>query len=123
MVWNTILFFFQAFLLAGYSYSLCLLRLRLVSHRVLLTSALLLLSLVFLPISVSVSIDIATLTNPTLWLLLYLCLNLGLPLLMVAATAPLVQAWFSQLKASSPYFLYAVSNAGSFAALFGFLCF
>ncbi len=42
-----------------------------------------------------------------------------LPLVMVSATAPLVQGWFALTghpRASDPYFLYAASNAGSLLA-------
>ena len=45
---------------------------------------------------------------------------IGLPFVAVAATAPLLQAWFSRSthpRAGDPFFLYAASNAGSLAAL------
>ncbi|MEM7503575.1 MAG: fused MFS/spermidine synthase, partial [Pseudomonadota bacterium] len=53
-------------------------------------------------------------------LLLELFLYAGLPFLLLASTAPLLQRWFASLGADrspDPYFLYAASNAGSLAAL------
>jgi hypothetical protein len=49
-----------------------------------------------------------------------LCWTATLPLVLVAATAPLVQGWFAMTghpRASDPYFLYAASNTGSLLAL------
>src|SRR5215475_1960430 len=55
--------------------------------------------------------------------LLLLSLSVGLPFLVVSATAPLLQKWFSHTghaAASDPYFLYAASNLGSMLALLGY---
>ena len=44
-------------------------------------------------------------------------------MLVVAATAPLVQNWFALTghpRAHDPYFLYAASNAGSLLALLAY---
>jgi hypothetical protein len=52
-----------------------------------------------------------------------LLLTVGPPFLVLSASAPLLQRWFSRTRdasASDPYFLYAASNAGSLAALLGF---
>lgn len=46
-----------------------------------------------------------------------------MPLVLVSATAPLLQAWFSRTghpRAADPYFLYAASNAGSLLALLAY---
>ena len=56
------------------------------------------------------------------FLLGVLCGSATLPLVMVSATAPLVQGWFALIghpRSSDPYFLYAASNAGSLLALSG----
>jgi hypothetical protein len=53
----------------------------------------------------------------------FLALTAGLPLLVVSATAPLLQKWFASTThpdAGNPYFLYAVSNAGSLLGLLGY---
>ncbi len=52
-----------------------------------------------------------------------LFLSATLPLVMVSATAPLVQHWFALTghpRAHDPYFLYAASNAGSLLALLAY---
>ena len=58
--------------------------------------------------------------NPALALLGVLLGSAAVPLVVVSATAPLVQDWFAQTahpRADDPYFLYAASNAGSLLAL------
>jgi hypothetical protein len=48
----------------------------------------------------------------------------GIPFFALAATAPLLQHWFSRTndtRAKDPYFLYAASNAGSLLGLLGYL--
>ena len=62
-------------------------------------------------------------SNPTLWLLKVLTITVGFPFFVLSATAPLLQRWFSHSSHSSakdPYFLYAVSNAGSMLSLLAF---
>ena len=47
--------------------------------------------------------------------------TVGLPYFALSATSPLVQAWFSGVWPDrSPYRLYALSNAGSLAALLSY---
>jgi hypothetical protein len=47
--------------------------------------------------------------------------NLGPPFLLLAATGPLLQAWFARaFPGRSPYGLYAVSNVGSLLALLAY---
>jgi hypothetical protein len=57
-------------------------------------------------------------TPPGAHILLMLTANVALPFLLLAATGPLLQAWFALVfPGRSPYVLYAVSNAGSLLAL------
>ena len=61
--------------------------------------------------------------NPVLDVLTLLSLSVGLPFLVVSATAPLLQKWFTHTghpAARDPYFLYAASNLGSMLALLGY---
>ena len=61
--------------------------------------------------------------NPTFWLLKTLLFSVGLPFLVLSASSPLLQSWFSKLRharAVDPYFLFAASNAGSLIALIAF---
>jgi hypothetical protein len=49
--------------------------------------------------------------------------HVGLPFVLLATSAPLLQRWFSATghrRSSDPYFLYAASNIGSLFALLAF---
>lgn len=119
-VWTTASLFFQVVLLAGYTYAHVLARLplktQLALHVILVTAA-----LVALPINVAaIEPDAAA---PVLSLLAVLAVSLGIPFFALAATAPLLQQWFSRTghrHADDPYFLYSASNAGSLIALIGY---
>jgi hypothetical protein len=61
--------------------------------------------------------------TPTYYLLYLLSIKLTWPLLVLSATSPLLQSWFSKStdrKARDPYFLYATSNLGSMLALLSY---
>ncbi len=123
-VWNTCMVFFQALLLAGYAYVLAIGRFR-VKTQILIHLPLLILAGTVLPFSISESLltQLPSQTNPTLWLLKILAITVGFPFFVLSATAPLLQRWFSHSSHSSakdPYFLYAVSNAGSMLSLLAF---
>ena len=122
-VWNTAMVFFQAALLCGYAYAHLISR-RLggrgqcIAHLCLLGAA-----AVALPISIAEGWRPDPGTPPALWLLGLLVVSIGAPFFAVAATAPLIQRWFSRTghpHASDPYFLYAASNLGSVAVLIAF---
>ncbi len=54
------------------------------------------------------------------WLFTFLVTALGVPTLLLASHAPLLQHWFSRSRhadAHDPYFLYGASNVGSLLAL------
>jgi len=122
-VWNTCLLFFQAALLGGYLYahlsSRFPVRVQAAVHVVLLAVALL-----FLPLRIPASWSHPPGTAlPVPWVLGLLTVSLGLPFLTLAAGAPMMQRWFSGTRhqsARNPYFLYAASNLGSFAALLAY---
>lgn len=118
-VWNTCLLFFQLALLAGYWYahwapSRLGLRRHALVHLVLLAVAFLL-----LPFDVQSASPPAS-GNPTFWLLGRLVRSVGVPFMLVAATAPLAQRWFASANLGNPYPLYAASNLGSFGALLAY---
>ena len=123
LVWNTAMVFFQAMLLAGYAYAHGLsrwlgARAQLVVHAVVLGAAAL-----ALPIGIGAGWQPAAGTPPAAWLMALLFASLGAPFFALAATAPLLQRWFSlggHPHAQDPYFLYAASNAGSVAVLLAF---
>ena len=122
-VWNTAMVFFQAMLLAGYSYAHGLARYlrrrgQLIVHLAVLGGAALV-----LPVGIAEGRLPDSSAPPTLWLLALLLASLGAPFFAVAATAPLLQRWFFETgrpDATDPYFLYAASNAGSVAVLLAF---
>src|SRR5262249_7623482 len=61
--------------------------------------------------------------HPIASVLLVLSSSIGLPFLVVSATAPLLQRWFAETShpsARDPYFLYAASNLGSMLALLSY---
>ena len=122
-VWNTCLVFFQGALLLGYTYAhlqarMLSFRKQLVSHLLLLTA-----SLVFLPIGLLSGWSPPIEGNPVPWLLVMLSVAIGLPFVLVSATAPLLQSWFARSgrkDANDPYFLYVASNMGSLIGLLGY---
>ena len=124
-VWNTCMLFFQAFLLFGYVYAHLLSRLKSPFVQVGIHFSLLLVALVQLPIALRGDplSFFSRSEQPISWLLLQLTIVLGVPFLLVSASAPLLQRWFSRTDhpaAEDPYFLYASSNAGSFAILLAY---
>jgi hypothetical protein len=124
-VWNTCMVFFQALLLAGYAYALLLSQRLTLRNQAILHAILLLAAGLVLPFTLSnrVLASLPTQSSPIGWLLMTLLVTVGPPFLLLSATAPLLQRWFSHSthkSARDPYFLYAVSNAGSMLALLGF---
>jgi len=122
-VWITALMFFQTVLLIGYVYAHLLQRLRSPLLQGAIHLAFALLTITSLPPAVG-TIDMASINaNPLLGVLMMLTKGIGLPLVVLSATAPLIQHWFSlsaHERADDPYFLYAASNLGSFGALLAF---
>ncbi len=122
-VWSTCMVFFQAALLGGYAYAHASAALLGVRRQMLLHVALLALPLAVLPLAVNPALLRGGDANPVLDVLLLLGISVGLPFLVVSATAPLVQQWFTRTghpAARDPYFLYAASNLGSMLALLGY---
>jgi hypothetical protein len=119
-VWSVAMVFFQGLLLLGYLYAH--LSTTYLSTRVAVGLHLLLLIVTFiaLPISVSSGLGRPPLEGQMFWLIGVFGLSVGLPFFAVAGNGPLLQAWFARTghaQAGNPYFLYAASNLGSFAAL------
>ena len=120
-VWTTCMLFFQVVLLAGYGYAHLATRLGR-RKQGYLHLALLLAALPFLPIAPSPELwKPAPGDDPALKILLLLLANVGLPYLVLSATAPLLQHWFVRsFPGRSPYRLYALSNLGSLLALLSY---
>ena len=118
-VWNTAMLFFQAMLLAGYLYAHAVsrwpLKRQLATHLALFA-----LAAATLPIGLAGFYPDSGGIAPALWLIGLLFVSIGPVFFVVAAQAPLMQAWFARSgdpAAHNPYFLYAASNAGSLLAL------
>ena len=119
-VWTTSMLFFQVGLLAGYAWVHLVTRRFAPRGQVVAHGALLAVAACLLPPGLSRTGLPPVDAFPAPWLLGALAVGFGLPYVAVAATGPLVQRWFASTDdphASDPYFLYAASNAGSFAGL------
>lgn len=129
-VWSTCLLFFQVSLFAGYAYSHVLVhrlsqRAQVTVHLVLVGAALAALGtqalLWHVPVLPGLGLKPPNSEWPLLRLLVLLGLTVGLPFFTLSTTGPLAQAWFARVApGTSPYRLYALSNAGSFLALLGY---
>jgi hypothetical protein len=130
-VWNTCLVFFQGTLLCGYLLTYGVGRSRSIGRRsisvvyLLALGALLAGGYIMQPIALGADGDRPFWLggNPALVVLGVLLCSATLPLVLVSATAPLVQGWFALTghpRAGDPYFLYAASNAGSLLALLAY---
>src|SRR5690349_22614995 len=122
-VWSTCMLFFQAAMLGGYLYAhLLTSRLR-PARQALVHLIALALPFAVLPLAVNPRWLRGGEANPVLDVLILLSRSVGLPFLVVSATAPLLQKWFTRTDhpaAGDPYFLYAASNLGSMLALLGY---
>ena len=120
-VWTTCMLFFQVFLLAGYAYAHLLVRLKNARLQAVLHIGLLTMALLFLPIVPKDSFKPTAEGYPVVQILLICSLTVGVPYLLLSATSPLIQTWFSRaFPARNPYRLYALSNTGSLLALVSF---
>lgn len=120
-VWTTSLMFFQCGLLAGYVYSYVITTRFNPKTQTLVHALLLAVSLVALPIVPSTAWKPASNADPTWRILALLAVTVGLPYLALAATGPLLQAWYAAARPGRlPYRLFAVSNAASLLALLSF---
>ena len=121
-VWTTCMLFFQVMLLAGYAYAHFLTR-RLAAGKLerIVHTLLLIAALALLPIAPNESWKPLGEEEPISRILLLLLATVGLPYFLLAATSPLLQAWFVRARVGEdPYRLFAVSNLASLMALVGY---
>lgn len=121
-VWTTCLLFFQACLLAGYAYAHWLGSLTNQRLQAAIHIGLLLVSIAFLPLHPNAAVwKPVSGADPSGRILLLLAVTVGGPYLLLSATAPLVQRWFTIHNPDvPPWRLYALSNFGSFLALLSY---
>ena len=120
-VWNTCIFFFEFALLVGYAWAHVgrrFPRQRAIHVGLAVAAA------VVLPVHLPTwAPPPTTQTTPLMHLVLALLVSVGLPFVILSATAPLLQDWFSRTRhprADDPYFLYAAGNAGSLIGLLAY---
>ena len=122
-VWSTCLVFFQSALLAGYAYAHATTTWLGTRRQALVHLAVLALPFFVLPLGINRGFLRGGDASPILDVLAVLVLSVGVPFVVVSATAPLLQAWFAGTRhpaARDPYFLYAASNLGSMLALLSY---
>ncbi len=117
-VWSACMLFFQAVLLAGYSYA-HLVTSRLAGRSQMMLHLLLLVgSLWFLPIAPDPAVWKQSAEDAPTWhILALLGATIGLPYFLLSSTGPLLQEDFRRATGRTPYRLYALSNVGSLLAL------
>ena len=122
-VWATVLFFFQGVLLLGYLYAHLSVQHLGPARGVALHLPLVLVAIVALALAPARFADLRIADSPAVLNLVgILVVAVGLPAFVMTSTTPLVSAWFASVRSArseepDPYWLYALSNAGSFAAL------
>ncbi len=122
-VWNTAMVFFQAMLLAGYAYAHFVARFVPLKAQAFIHIALLCLFTLVLPLALPADAIPPENDGQALWQLGVMLTCVGGPFFVLAASAPLFQHWFSasgHKDAENPYFLYALSNAGSMISLLSY---
>jgi hypothetical protein len=126
-VWTTVLFFFQLVLMLGYGYSFVISayfnrRQQIFIHTILLVCSfgILLLGLAGdgRPLLPGERLKPNPDASPILHIILILGRSVGLPYFVLSTTGPLLQSWYAKSKLEgSPYWMYALSNMGSFLGL------
>ncbi|MFM7073624.1 MAG: spermidine synthase [Planctomycetota bacterium] len=120
-VWTTCMLFFQVLLLGGYAYAHWLSQSPSAARQAAVHVGLLFVAIVLLPIVPGEHWKPTDSVHPTSRILWLLTAHVGLPYFALSATGPLVQAWFGRVCVGrSPYWLYALSNFGSLAALLSY---
>jgi predicted O-methyltransferase YrrM len=120
-VWATCLVFFQTALLLGYVYADAISRRLTPARQAVAHIGLLTVSLLWLPIAPQVFWRSHAAIDPAWRILGLLTFSIGPPFFLLAATSPLVQAWYARRASSqSPYHLFALSNFASLLALLSF---
>jgi len=120
-VWTTCLLFFQVGLLGGYAYAHALVTFLRERRRWQIGIHLTLLGIAFALLPITPSDELkpdASGVSPVRGIVQLLAVTVGFPYLLLSASGPLLQHWFSEVfPGRSPFRLYAVSNLGSLLGL------
>ncbi len=112
--------FFQLCLLLGYAYAHISSRYLQVTQQAILHIILLIIAALVIPAGIGDEQIPPENYNPAFWQLSLMAGSIGLPFLILSASAPMLQRWFSYTDhkdAQNPYFLYGASNLGSMSGL------
>ena len=123
MVWTVCVLYFQSILLVSYGYVYLINRFSNYKTQKLIHLLMLAGSLFYVFPILWGALPGHIEGTPTYYLLYLLSIKLTWLLLVLSATSPLLQSWFSKStdrKARDPYFLYATSNLGSMLALLSY---
>ena len=122
-VWSVAMVVFQSALFIGYVYAHLLVRALKPVRAAFVHFAFLAIVAWTLPFGIAQGFGMPPEQGVTLWLVGLFFASIGLPFIALAASAPLLQSWFTATghkQAANPYVLYAASNLGSFAALIAY---
>ncbi|MFK5921916.1 MAG: fused MFS/spermidine synthase [Verrucomicrobiota bacterium] len=120
-VWTACMLFFQSALFTGYAYAHFIAGHFKLKNQVIIHSAVLLFSVLWLPITPPEALRPDTVAAPVLLVLLVLTVSVGWPFFVISSTTPLLQSWLTKAYPKhSPYRLYALSNAGSLLSLIAY---
>lgn len=120
-VWTVAILFFQGVLLLGYTYAYLSVRYLPPRAQALLHVALLAASVPLLPLAPWRVWQPGREGDPAVQILFVLLMCAGLPYFLLSTTGPLLQAWYARSqRVAFPYRLFALSNAGSLAALLAY---
>jgi hypothetical protein len=122
-VWTTTAAFFQLALLGGYLYAHAVSRRGGARRFAWAHVGALVVAVVVFAGPPQMAAPAADVAHPALWLFGALARFVGLPVVLLAASTPLLHAWLSATRhedARDPYFLFAASNAGSLLALLAY---
>jgi hypothetical protein len=116
-VWVASMLFFQLLLLGGYAYSWAI-SIALTRRAQSAVHALLVLASLA---TVTMQFRVWNAASPSLSILGTLLLSVGLPYFLLSSTSPLLQSWLGAASpAPFPWWLFALSNASSLAALLAY---
>jgi len=119
-VWSTCLVFYQTALLVGYFYARLITRYLKPLAQAALHILLLAAALALLPIGPAEHWKPVSTGEPAWQILYMLTATIGLPFVILSATSPLLQSWLARRGDEAPYWLFAVSNLFSLAALLAY---
>jgi SAM-dependent methyltransferase len=123
-VWNTCVMVFQMLLLAGYGYSVLLVRMANVRKGVAVHAALVAGSVALWPFAVqALWLTPSPGWPPVAWVTAAVIVAVGLPFVLLSATSPLLQVWLARASSAplNVHRLYAASNIASVVGLVAYV--